>query len=110
MPGAVASRADLEQMLTAYDAGIAYVDHHVGQLLEELDRQGVGRETAVIVTADHGDAFGEHGIYSDRVCAHEPVHRVPLIVHWPGVTDRFAGRSCQDLLYNVDNACVRHQR
>lgn len=100
MPDTIETRADFEKTIRGYDTEIHYTDHHVGQVLEELDRQGVLDETAIIISADHGDAFGEHGIYTDHVCAHEPVHRIPLIVHWPGVT---SPRSrCDSMLYHVD--------
>jgi arylsulfatase A-like enzyme len=57
-------------------------------------------DAAVIISADHGDAFGEHGIYSDHVCADECIHRIPLIIRWPGVA---AANSRSDtFLYNVD--------
>ena len=100
MPGAVRNRDDFEHMVTGYDAAIAYTDHHVRQVLDELDRQGVLDETVVIISTDHGDAFGEHGIYSDHVCADEAINRIPLIVRWPGITPH--GESCDALVYNVD--------
>ena len=105
MPYGVQSRADFEKMVTGYDAAIAYTDHHVGIILKELDRQGVLDDAAIVFTADHGDAFGEHGIYSDHVCADECIHHIPLIVRWPGVTPPGAdghGASSDALLYNVD--------
>src|SRR5208283_3575832 len=49
-------------MITAYYASISYVDHYLNEIIEELKRQGVYEETAIIISADHGDAFGEHGI------------------------------------------------
>ncbi len=100
MPGAVRTRQDFEQMITGYDAEIAYTDHQIQIVLDELDRQGVLDETAVIISADHGDNFGEHGIYSDHVCADEAIHHIPLIVRWPGVAQ--AGRASDAMLYNVD--------
>lgn len=100
MPGSVSNRADFEHMINGYDASIAYVDAHIKQVLDELSNQGVLDETVIIVTGDHGDAFGEHGIYSDHVCADECIHRIPLIVRWPGVAPD--GRSSDSLLYNVD--------
>jgi arylsulfatase A-like enzyme len=100
MPDAVTSRRDFEHMIIGYDAAIRYVDHHVKIVLDELDRQGVLDDAIVIFTADHGDAFGEHGIYSDHVCADECIHHIPLIVRWPGLTT--PGSRCDDLLYNVD--------
>ena len=100
MPGAVRNRSEFEQMVTGYDAAIAYTDHHVGVVLNELDRQGVLDDAVVIVTADHGDAFGEHGIYSDHVCADECIHHIPLIVKWPGRTP--AGAFSDAWVHNVD--------
>jgi len=100
MPDAVANRGDFEHMITGYDAAIRFVDQHVKEVLDELDRQGVLDDAAVIISADHGDAFGEHGIYSDHVCADECIHRIPLIVRWPGTAA--AGGQCSDLFYNVD--------
>lgn len=102
MPGSVSSRADFERMVTGYDSAIAYVDHHVQRVLDELDRQGVLDDAAIIVSSDHGDAFGEHGIYSDHVCADECIHRIPLIVRWPGLTAENA--TSDAFLYNVDLA------
>jgi len=100
MPGSVASRHDFEHMVTGYDAAIAYTDHYVGVVLDELDRQGVLDDAVIVISADHGDAFGEHGVYSDHVCADECIHRIPLIVRWPGVSA--ANASSDALLYNVD--------
>jgi len=104
MPDSISSRKDFEHLINGYDAAIAYVDHHVGGVLEELDRQGVLEGAVIIISADHGDAFGEHGIYSDHVCADECIHRIPLIVRFPRVT--LANRSCDALLYNVDFAAT----
>lgn len=100
MPDSVSSRRDFEHMVTGYDAAIAYVDHHVGMVLDELDRHGALDDTAVIVTSDHGDNFGEHGIYSDHVCADEAIHHIPLVVKWPGVAP--GDHACDSFLYNVD--------
>lgn len=104
MPGAVRSRRDFEHMVTGYDAAIAYADHHVQVVLDELDRQGVLQDAVIVVTADHGDAFGEHGIYSDHVCADECIHRIPLIIRWPGRTP--GDKTSDALLYNVDLAAT----
>jgi arylsulfatase A-like enzyme len=100
MPGTISSRRDFEHLIDGYDAAIAYTDHQVSVVLDELDRQGLLDDTAIIISADHGDAFGEHGIYSDHVCADECIHRIPLIIRWPGVSK--ANHSSDSLLYNVD--------
>lgn len=102
MPSAVSTRRDFEHMVHGYDTAIAYVDHHVKQVLDELDRQGVLDDTAIIVSGDHGDAFGEHGIYSDHVCADECIHHIPFIIKWPGIAR--PGHSSDAILCNVDYA------
>ncbi|HNT36169.1 MAG TPA: sulfatase-like hydrolase/transferase, partial [bacterium] len=102
MPGAINDRRDFEHMITGYDASIAYVDAHVKQVLDELDRQGVLEDAVIVFSADHGDAFGEHGIYSDHVNVDECIHRIPLIIRWPGVTP--AHVRSNTFMYNVDYA------
>jgi hypothetical protein len=61
-------------------------DEVIGQVFQTLDELGVLEETAIIVTADHGEAIGEQGIYGDHVCADEAVHNIPLIIRRSGVT------------------------
>jgi len=100
MPDEVTTRERYEHMITEYDAAIAYVDHHLGQVLDLLEAQGVLEDAVVMITADHGDAFGEHGVYSDHVWADECIHRIPLIVRWPGTTA--AGGRSDSLVYNTD--------
>lgn len=102
MPDAVDSRHGFEHMVTGYDAAIAYTDQHVTEVLDLLARKGVLDQAAIIVSGDHADAFGEHGIYSDHVCADECIHRIPLIIRWPGVAP--AGGKSDAFLYNVDFA------
>jgi len=81
---AVRTMADLRRHIDGYDCGIAYMDRHIGMLLDELDRQGVLEETAIVVTADHGENQGELGIYAEHATADEPTCRIPLIIVWPG--------------------------
>ena len=76
---------EFEKMITAYDASIAYVDHHIGIIMDELERQGVLEDAVLIVTSDHGDAFGEHGVYSDHVMADECINRIMRLLEERGV-------------------------
>jgi arylsulfatase A-like enzyme len=101
MPDAVRTVADFKKLVDGYDGAIAYADHHVGQLLQALDDAGVLEDTAVIITGDHGDSFGEHGQYTDHGIANEAVHNVPMIVKWPGLPAR--GRR-EELIYIMDVA------
>lgn len=72
----------LEALGSLYDAGILYLDHHFGRLLEELERRGLDRNTVLLITSDHGESFLEH-----QFLLHKEVHRqvlhVPLILRLP---------------------------
>src|SRR6185436_749940 len=48
-----------------YDGEVAFVDRHLGRLLALLDQPPFADRTAVLLTSDHGEAFGEHGLYRD---------------------------------------------
>jgi arylsulfatase A-like enzyme len=67
-----------------YDSEVFFTDLHVGRLLEFAKKQPWWGKTAVVVTADHGEAFGEHGMYKHAFRLWEVLTRVPLIVHAPG--------------------------
>lgn len=65
-----------------------------------MSHLGVLEDTAIIISADHGEAMGEQAVNGDHVCAGEAVHNIPMIVRWPGLT---VGGSCHDgFIYNVD--------
>jgi arylsulfatase A-like enzyme len=102
MPVRVEDRGDVEHILDGYDASIRKVDAHVRLLLGALEDAGVREETAVVVTADHGEALGEHGIYAEHAFAHSPCQRVPMIVSWPGVTDDRPGGRVDANVYQFD--------
>jgi arylsulfatase A-like enzyme len=88
---------ELAKILCLYDGGVAYVDHELGRLFRALGRLGLDRRTAILVTADHGEAFLEHGLllHGD---SHEPTIRIPMIVRPPGGDRgrRVAGRRVGD--------------
>lgn len=100
MPDRIANRSDFKRFVDGYDGAIRFMDDQIGEVFQALDDMGLLDDTAVIVSADHGEAMGEQGIYGDHVCAGEAVHNIPLIVRWPGTTP--ADRCYDGLLYNVD--------
>lgn len=67
----------------AYDDCVAYLDRQVGSLLEELEKRGVLKETAVIITSDHGEEFGEHGLYGHSAGLYVQETHVPLLIIAP---------------------------
>ncbi len=70
-----------------YDRGIESLDRQLGRFFDDLRRAGLWDETLVIVTGDHGEAFGEHG-YFLHTTPHEETLRVPLLVKWPASSRR----------------------
>lgn len=68
----------------SYDDCIAYLDEQLGQLFDRLERDGALDDTVVVITADHGEDFGEHGLYGHASSLYDPEVRVPLIVVGPG--------------------------
>ncbi len=67
----------------AYDGAIAYMDHHVRDLLDELARRGELERTIVILTSDHGELFDEWGLNGHGNGLYPPLVQVPLIIYAP---------------------------
>ena len=74
--------------VAAYDESLAALDHALGLLLDELDRRGVLGNTIVIITADHGEEFGEHGLLEHGNSLYIQALHVPLLVVFPGSVPR----------------------
>jgi arylsulfatase A-like enzyme len=68
-----------------YDAGLMYADAMLAELLAKLDQDGSLDHAAIVITSDHGEAFGEHGRILHGSMASEEMLRVPLIFSGPGV-------------------------
>ncbi len=77
--------AERKSMLAIYDAGIAYADLAMGQLFAGLKRMKLYDKSTFLVSADHGEGFGEHGFYLHAHHFWEEVIKVPLIVAGPGI-------------------------
>jgi arylsulfatase A-like enzyme len=75
---------DRTQKMRPYDQAIATIDNDIAQLLRALDERGLLENTIVVVTADHGEAFGEHGIYGHGATLYLTMLQVPLVISWPG--------------------------
>lgn len=90
-----------------YDGEVAFVDHHLGRVLEALEKSLVYDHTVVIVTSDHGEAFAEHGMIRHGFELWEELVRVPLIVRVPGVASRHieTRRSAIDLAPTILDLC-----
>ncbi len=75
---------DWRDIVSLYDAEIAFLDSQIGRLLEHLREKGVEDDTIIVLTSDHGELFGEHGLaYHFKSLSEEETH-VPLIIRAPG--------------------------
>jgi arylsulfatase A-like enzyme len=79
-----AQRDTVAKTLDQYDGEILYTDHHVGRLLDGLRDLGRLDNTIVIITADHGEEFFEHGQIGHGKSAYEEVLWIPFVMVWPG--------------------------
>lgn len=75
----------LVEYLDGYDGALSYLDQQIDSLLNALDRRGRLRNTIVIVTADHGEHFGEHGLIQHGNSLYLPLLHVPLVFWGPGL-------------------------
>jgi arylsulfatase A-like enzyme len=91
------------RVVTQYDYGIAHGDLAIGALIDWLRAAGVWDDTLFIVTADHGEYFGEHDLVEHSKDIYEPVLRVPLVVHRPGQT---RGRVIEEPIWLVEIPCL----
>lgn len=68
-----------------YDGEIAFMDMHIGRLLDTLETQNIVKNTLVMVVADHGEGLGDHDENTHAKLIYESTMRVPLIISCPGL-------------------------
>jgi arylsulfatase A-like enzyme len=85
----------VRRQLADFVAAVAYLDHHVGRLLDTLDEVGLADETLVAFTTDHGMAFPRA-----KSTLYEPGLQTVLVLRWPGHVP--AGRACGERIPNID--------
>jgi arylsulfatase A-like enzyme len=89
-----------DAQLARYLNAVRQADAHLGWLLGELRRRGLEDSTLVVITADHGEAFGQHGQWTHGFGVYEPNVRVPLVLLHPSL--RGAPRRVAELRQAVD--------
>ncbi|MBV7330300.1 sulfatase [Chloroflexi bacterium TSY] len=102
--GHIKTLDDAKAHLDGYDTGIHYADYYVGKLVQALKDLGIYEETAILISADHGENQGELNVWGDHQTADHICNRVPLVVRWPSVTDEQAGHERTGFHYNIDLA------
>jgi choline-sulfatase len=103
-PGPIETLEDARAWWDAYDTALRYLDDWLGRLFQALDEIGIVEETAIIISADHGENLGELNVWADHQTADQPTSRVPLIVRLPGKAG--GGRVDRGLHYQFDWAAT----
>jgi len=70
-------------LMSQYDGEIAYLDDQLGTFFSRLKRMGLYDSSLIVITSDHGELFGEHGLYYHRTPLYQGVVNVPLIIKFP---------------------------
>jgi choline-sulfatase len=81
-----------------YDGEVRYTDLHVGRVLARLHELGLEQETVVVLLADHGEEFDDHGAIGHGHSLHGELVHVPFAIRAPGL----APRRVQELARQID--------
>jgi arylsulfatase A-like enzyme len=89
------------RMMEVFAGFASHTDHHIGRVLDFLDRNGLTRNTIVIYTSDQGFFLGDHGLFDKRFMYEESL-RMPFLVRWPAAIK--GGTRSDAIALNVDFA------
>lgn len=78
--------SEFQILESLYDAELHYLDSRFGQLLQVLDEQGVLDKALLIITSDHGENIGDHGLMDHQYCLYDTLLHVPLLIRAPAGT------------------------
>ncbi len=76
------NEADIQQIRGLYLAGVEQADADIGRLLAQLEGLGVLDDTLVVLTSDHGESLGEHGLWEHNWMYQDNL-LIPLVLRWP---------------------------
>lgn len=98
--------AECEELRANYYAVVSMCDHLLGQLLDYFDEHDLWKDTALVVTSDHGFLLGEHDFWAkNRMNLYEEVAHIPLFLHDPRHPGR-AGQRSGALTQTIDIAAT----
>jgi arylsulfatase A-like enzyme len=84
LAGSARRRADdLEIMRALYDGALNYLDARIGEVAGFIDGMGLGDDTLLVITSDHGDSLGEHDHLGHRMSLYEQLVHVPMVIRYP---------------------------
>ncbi|MBU6282005.1 sulfatase [bacterium] len=94
--------ADRQRVVSLYDGQVRLVDDQLGRVLDDLEARGLLGNTIVVVSADHGEEFWDHGRFFHGQSLHDELLHVPLVVRLPG--GRGAGTVVERPVRSIDIA------
>jgi len=92
------SEVELETLINLYDAEIRYVDDNIKLFLDKLEEMSILSNTIIVVTADHGNEFGEHERFGFWTLYDNVIH-VPLIINGPKIGENIVVKDQVSLLH-----------
>jgi arylsulfatase A-like enzyme len=84
-PSIVFDESDTRRLMGLHDGEISYHDQQLGRFMERLQAMGVGDDTLLVITSDHGEEFHDHGSWGHGHSVYQELIQVPLIFYRPGL-------------------------
>lgn len=75
------SDEEWEVLKSMYDGEIEHIDQCIGELFDYIQSLPTNRETIFIITSDHGELFGEHGLISHKIAVSDELIHVPMVAY-----------------------------
>lgn len=92
----------MKKNMATYYGMVSFMDHHIGRILDALDRLGQAENTLVVFTTDHGHFLGQHGLTAKGPFHYEDMVKIPMLARFPGKIP--AGSVLSSLQSQVDFA------
>jgi arylsulfatase A-like enzyme len=100
---------------TCYWASITEIDSMFARLLDKVEMAGQMENTIVILTSDHGELLGAHGLYCKNIMAAEEAYNIPMVVAGPGISEGQISQArvglhdlCPTLLELTESESISH--
>ncbi len=92
---------EVDYYTAQYDGEIRFTDEQIGILLRTVEELGLGAKTLIVLTADHGEGLGEHGLYfSHGLYLYDEIIKVPLIFKYSNKLS--GGKKIKSMVGHID--------
>jgi arylsulfatase A-like enzyme len=93
-------QAGISHLVDLYDGEIAFADSQIGRLIQELRARALLDSSIVVLLADHGEEFHEHGGFFHGYTLYDEMIRVPLMIRLPHARD--GGKRVESVVQLID--------